>query len=339
MAVPEILMQEIDRRIARLMPEEERSAPLYGMMKYHLGWLDERLQPLKSNAGKRIRARLCLLSAEAIGASPEQALAPATAVELVHNFSLIHDDIQDGSHFRRHRRTVWDIWGEAQAINAGDGMLVLAQLALAEDPEAEPIKIVRGLRSMNRACQLLCEGQHLDMDYERRPIVSIEDYYQMIGRKTAALLETSCFLGALYAGAGEAALEAYSSFGRQLGLAFQIRDDYLGIWGDPSQTGKSAATDVASKKKSLPILYAMIDAGEPDRCRLREIMLSPEACADGEIAEVLGILDRCGAAAYTASEVSRISSGALEALASGRPQSGAGEQLSSLCRRMAVRTE
>jgi geranylgeranyl diphosphate synthase, type I len=339
MPLPDSLIEEIDRRIVRLMPVDGRSAPLYGMMKYHLGWLDEQLRPAHSNAGKRVRARLCLLCAGAVAGNPERAFAPATAVELLHNFSLIHDDIQDGSHYRRHRRTVWDIWGEAQAINAGDGMLVLSQLALAEDGEAAPAIVVRGLRALNRACQLLCEGQHLDLDYEQRSTVAVEDYYQMIGRKTAALLETSCFLGALYGGATEEQLVAYSLFGRQLGIAFQIRDDYLGIWGDPAQTGKSAATDVASKKKTLPLLYALGTAPEPDRTRLAEIMLSSGECPEDAIAEVLAILDRCGAASYAASEVKRISNEAIEALATARPRAEAGDELSALCRRMTIRTD
>lgn len=338
MTLPERLFQEIDARIARLMPEVGRPYPLYGMMQYHLGWVDENLQPARANPGKRIRARLCLLLCEAAGAPPERALAPATAVELVHNFSLIHDDIQDRSQYRRHRRTVWDIWGDAQAINAGDGMLVLAQLALAEDQETDPQLVVRGLRALNRASRLLCEGQFLDLDYENRPQVDLEDYYAMIERKTAALLEISCFLGALYGLADEAALGAYSRFGKHLGLAFQIRDDYLGIWGDPKETGKPSAADVASKKKTLPLLYALAVAPEPDRSRLETILSRPGNADEAETAEILAILHRCEAAAHTASEVARTSQIAVEALASARPEPAAHEELASLGRRLTLRT-
>ena len=337
MASLEQLIEEIDRRIARLMPEAGRPYPLYGMMKYHLGWVDQSLRPVLANSGKRIRARLCLLTCGAAGSPPEKALAAATAVELVHNFSLIHDDIQDRSQYRRHRRTVWDIWGEAQAINGGDGMLVLAQLALAEDEESDPRLVVRALRSLNQASRLLCEGQYLDLDYESRSSVSLEDYHAMIERKTAALLEASCFLGALYGQAPEPELEAYSRFGRYLGLAFQIQDDYLGIWGDPTTTGKPSAADVASKKKTLPLLYALSAALDRDQARLKEILEQPGAAIEAETVEILGILERCGAARYTVDEAARTSQIALQALASAHPDSPAGEELASLCRKLVIR--
>jgi len=332
------LMDEVDRRIVQLMPEAGRPSPLYGMMKYHLGWVDQSLRPVKASSGKRIRARLCLITCAAAGRPAERALAPATAVELVHNFSLIHDDIQDRSQFRRHRRTVWDIWGEAQAINGGDGMLVLAQLALAQDEDTDPKVVVRALRALNEASRLLCEGQYLDLEYETRPTIGLDDYFAMIERKTAALMEASCFLGALYGAADDVALAAYSRFGRYLGLAFQVQDDYLGIWGDPKTTGKPAAADVASKKKTLPLLYALSHADGRDRERLAAILGRPGPATDGEIAEVLGILKRCDAADFVASEVSRTSQMALDALASAAPLPAAGKELAAICRKLAVRT-
>lgn len=334
----ERLIDLIDQRTASLMPQAGLARPLYGMMEYHLGWVDEELHPARSNPGKRVRARLCLLACGAAGVSPERALAPATAVELIHNFSLIHDDIQDRSRYRRHRRTVWDIWGEAQAINAGDGMFVLAQLALAEDEETDPSLVVRALRALNSAARRLCEGQYLDLSYETRPDVGIDAYLAMIEGKTAALLEASCYLGALYGLADEAALEGYRGFGRYLGLAFQIQDDYLGIWGDPRETGKPAAADVASKKKTLPLLYALEHACAEDGTRLQEILSRPGEADEAETAEVMGILERCGAASYTASEVERTSELALDALAAARPEPAFGEQLQALCRKLVIRT-
>ncbi len=338
MPLDERLIDEIDARIARLMSQTGSPIPLYDMIRYHLGWLDESLRPARSNPGKRIRPRLCLLTCAATGTSPERAMAPATAVELVHNFSLVHDDIQDRSQYRRHRRTVWDVWGDAQAINAGDGLLVLAQLALAEDEETDPQRKVRALRALNNACRLLCEGQYLDLEYERRVAVTPEDYYAMIERKTGALLETSCFLGALYGLADEAALEAYSSFGRYLGLAFQVRDDYLGVWGDPEETGKPTADDVTSKKKALPLVYALKVASGPDQARLDTILSRPGPASAEEAAEILAILDRCGAADFTASEVVRNSQMALDALASVRPDPEVHEELATLCQELMVRT-
>lgn len=331
------LMEEIDGRIDRLMPESGAAAALYGMMQYHLGWVDEDLQPARADAGKRIRATLCLLACQAVGAPARQALAPATAVELVHNFSLIHDDIQDRSEYRRHRRTVWAIWGAAQAINAGDSMLSLAQLALLEDEGSDPRVVCRALRSINRSCMLLCEGQYLDLDFERRQSVTLVDYRAMIERKTGALITTSCYLGALYGGADDATLQTYSDFGAHVGRAFQIRDDYLGIWGDPEETGKSTASDLASKKKTLPLLYAVDAAGGEDRADLDAILSHPGPSTEAEIARLLGILDRCGAAGYAAEEARRATQAALETLDSLRPQPEAGEELASLCRRLSVR--
>ena len=225
------LITEVDNRIAALMPGTEDTVPFYGMLRYHLGWVDEQLRKVNADTGKRIRARLCLLACEAVGGDPGQALPAAVAVELVHNFSLIHDDIQDRSEYRRHRRTVWAVWGEPQAINAGDDMFVLAQLALVDGELDNPRVTVHAVRALNQACRMLCEGQYLDLDFERRPTITLQDYYGMIERKTAALLGASCQLGALYGGAGPSVVAALSSFGKQLGIAFQIRDDYLGIWG------------------------------------------------------------------------------------------------------------
>jgi geranylgeranyl diphosphate synthase type I len=335
----EQLIDRVDRGIDRLIPEAEPTAPFYGMLKYHLGWVDEHLRPSRSEAGKRIRARLCLLVCEAVGTPPEEALPPATAVELIHNFSLIHDDIQDRSELRRHRRTVWALWGEAQAINAGDSMFTLAQLALAEDRDHDPRVVVEGLRELNRTCRALCEGQYLDLHFERRPSVDLVEYFAMIQRKTAALLESCCYLGALYGGADDSLRRSYATFGRYLGLAFQIQDDYLGIWGDPARTGKPAASDIASKKKTFPLLWALGHAEGSDRARLEALLSAPGSADEAETASVLDILNRWGVADHTAAEVSRLSQMALDALASARPAPRPRAELSALCVLLLVRTK
>jgi geranylgeranyl diphosphate synthase, type I len=331
------LIAEVDNRIASLMPQVEETTPFYGMLSYHLGWVDEQLRPATAAAGKRVRARLCLLACEAVGAPPARAVPAAAAVELIHNFSLIHDDIQDRSEYRRHRRTVWAVWGEAQAINAGDDMFVLAQLALLNDESTDPSITVRGARALNQACRTLCEGQYLDLDFERRATISSSDYYAMIERKTAALLESSCHLGALYGGADKASIEALSEFGKQLGIAFQMQDDYLGIWGDPKETGKPAADDVASKKKTLPLLFALQMATTEDRSVLDSIFARPGLATSSEVDQVLGILDRCGAADHTAAEAARHTALALEALTSLRQETSAALELASICRKLAGR--
>lgn len=332
------LIGEIDSRIARLMPGTDETLPLYGMLKYHLGWVDEQLNTVRADSGKRVRARLCLLACEAVGGSAERAIPAAVAVELIHNFSLIHDDIQDRSEYRRHRRTVWAVWGEAQAINAGDDMFVLAQLALLEGGgQASPDVTVRAARALNHACRALCEGQFLDLDFERRPTIALSDYYAMIERKTAALLEAACHLGALYGGAGDAAISALSAFGRQLGIAFQIRDDYLGIWGRPEETGKPAADDVIAKKKTLPLLYALETATGADRALLEAIFSAPGTASRSEVEQVLGVLQRTGAAEHTEAEATRHSGLATEALASAGSENPARSQLAYLCNKLAGR--
>lgn len=333
-----LIIDGVNTQILRLIAGAEKPVALYDMMKYHLGWLDEGLRPASFHPGKRIRPRLCFLICAATGAAAERALAPATALELVHNFSLVHDDIQDRSHYRRHRRTVWDVWGDAQAINAGDGLLVLAQLALTEDEETDPQRKVRALRVLNTACRLLCEGQYLDLDYERRPSVSLEEYYFMIERKTGALLEASCLLGALYGLADEAAIAAYARFGKYLGLAFQVQDDYLGIWGDPGETGKPAADDIVSKKKALPLVHLLGATVGPDRARLEAILSRPGPATQEETAEILALMDRYETIQYTAAEVDRNTRLALDALASARPDLPWQEELASLCHKLTIRT-
>jgi geranylgeranyl diphosphate synthase type I len=239
---------------------DQRLAPFYGMMHYHLGWTDESLKATCSQAGgKRLRPILCLLACQAVGGEPHQALPAAAAVELIHNFSLLHDDIEDNSTTRRHRTTVWKIWGEPQAINAGDGMFALAHLALQRLSEKGlPYdRVLAAGQIFDQTCLALTEGQYLDMSFEDRLDVDVDQYLAMIRRKTAALLSCSTRLGALL-GSGDAGLATlYAHFGENLGLAFQIEDDILGIWGEEKVTGKPQAADIRQRKKSLPIVYAL----------------------------------------------------------------------------------
>ncbi len=275
---------------------DPRVALHYEMMAYHLGWRDEHLRPARANAGKRVRPMLCLLACEAVGGRVEDALPAAVAVELLHNFSLIHDDIEDNSPTRRHRPTVWKLWGVPQAINVGDAMFTLARRALHDLTDHHPARrVLAAFRLFDDACVALTEGQHLDMRFEHTLDVTVDDYLFMIQGKTAALLATSVALGALLGGADEAIQEKYHAFGKNLGLAFQIVDDILGIWGDEAVTGKSAASDILSKKKTLPVLYGL---NHPEvGPTLRDLYAGPPFTPE-DVARVLDLLEQASAREY-----------------------------------------
>ncbi len=281
---------------------DQRLDPFYGMMHYHLGWTDESFKATRSQTGgKRLRPLFCLLACQAVGGEPQQALPAAAAVELIHNFSLLHDDIEDNSPTRRHRTTVWKIWGEPQAINAGDGMFALAHLALQRLSEKDlpDDRVLAACWVFDQTCLALCEGQYLDMSFEDRLDVDVDRYLAMIRRKTAALLSCSTHLGALL-GSGDAGLATrYARFGENLGLAFQIEDDILGIWGEEKVTGKPQAGDIRQRKKSLPIVYALQqEASLPVfEQRVREVYRRKVIDEDA-IEVVLGSLQTLGARQY-----------------------------------------
>lgn len=292
-------------------------ATYYGMMHYHLGWVDEAFQPIQVVSGKHLRPMLCLLSCEAAGSDPLQALPAACAVELVHNFSLVHDDIQDGSHFRRGRRAVWDIWGVDHGINVGDALFVLARLALhrlgdrgVPSPRREAAALV-----LDKACLALCEGQFFDMTFEDRVQVDLDQYLWMIRHKTAALLAASAQLGAIVATDDPALSDCYNRFGEHLGTAFQIQDDILGAWGDEQITGKSAATDIRDKKKTLPVVYALNQSRDRDAARRLASIYAQEAPLDEEaIGKVLTILEQVSARRYADDMAEKYHRLALESL-------------------------
>ncbi len=273
---------------------DPRHAALFGMLHYHLGWADAEFNPCCTETGKRIRPVLCLMSCEACGGDWQQALPAAAAVELLHNFSLIHDDIEDGDRTRRGRPTVWALWGEAQAINAGDALFALAQLALLRLAErgvpASTTVVAQTL--FNRTCVALTGGQHLDLGFESRDSVTVADYLAMIEGKTAALVACACELGALVAIAPDAQRAHLRAFGRHLGLAFQMRDDILGVWGDPALTGKPAGADVARRKKSLPILHGL------EQSAALRALLAQETLAETDVRRATELLEESSSRAF-----------------------------------------
>ncbi len=256
--LPEI-ESELMRQVSRL--DEEHSLPFKEMLTYHLGWTGDGAG--EQATGKRIRPLLLLLTAASCGMDWKKALPAAAAVELVHNFSLVHDDIQDNSPKRRGRPTVWVKWGSPLAINVGDALFALSTLALTDLGHEFPHdRVLESIRILQQTCLDLTRGQYLDMSFEDRSDVKVEDYWLMVTGKTASLLSASCQIGATLGDADESTEEAYRSFGHFLGLAFQVQDDILGIWGDENVTGKSTASDLIERKKSLPVLVGLSKQGK-----------------------------------------------------------------------------
>ncbi len=244
-----------------LMPSINYGNPLlHDMLTYHLGWQDK--YDNNKTSGKRIRPLLTLLTCSTAGGDWQRALPVAAAVELVHNFSLIHDDIEDNSALRRGRLTVWKKWGIPQAINAGDAMFTLAHLhSIRLADLISPSVAILAAEILQNACLQLTQGQYLDLEFEKRDDVSIDDYWSMVEGKTAALISASTELGALSSLCDGLMRNAYRNFGRLLGLAFQVQDDFLGIWGNSLITGKSTQSDLLTRKKTLPVIYGLSKNG------------------------------------------------------------------------------
>jgi geranylgeranyl diphosphate synthase type I len=292
-----------DGQMRAVLNNRKRVGRLYDMMKYHLGWLDEDFRECRAPRGKSLRSTMCLLACEAVSGDLNQALPAAAAVELLHNFSLIHDDIEDGDVKRRHRDTLWKLWGVPQAINTGDAMDIVANLSLLElKGTVKPAMMIDIIGIFNETVIELCEGQYLDMDFQNRSDVSVDEYIAMVSGKTAALIEASTAIGAMVATEDRDVIARFGTFGRKIGIAFQIRDDILGIWGDPESTGKSAKNDIRNKKKSLPVLYAMEKSAHRDE--LKDIY-AKEKLTDGDIARVSDIFTEAGALEYTQVEAQR----------------------------------
>jgi geranylgeranyl diphosphate synthase type I len=275
------------------------SLPLYDMMRYHMGWVDQSGRTLEGTAGKRLRPVLCLLACHALGGEWRQVLPVAAAVELVHNFSLIHDDIQDSSTERRGRPTVWHIWGQPQAINVGDAMhaLALSSLLRLEDTGTAHSKMVRAARIMGEASLKLSEGQYRDISYESNLDIKVSDYLAMISGKTAALFSCSLEIGAIMATDNESDISRMKSFGHALGMTFQVHDDVISIWGDERTTGKSSASDIRMKKKTLPVVYGLETATGRDAERLWEIY-QKDILDPADVKDVMQILDKLDARGY-----------------------------------------
>jgi geranylgeranyl diphosphate synthase type I len=289
------LIADTEQEILRLLSERDApTAGLYDMVRYHLG-LDG-----SGSAGKRMRPLLGLLAYASIAGDYRPALPGAAAVELGHNFSLVHDDIEDGDRERRHRATLWALHGIPQAINAGDALFSLSRVALhrLSDLGFSDARVLRVMRLYDMTCVALCEGQYLDIwASEQAEPMSVELYFDMIGRKTAALIAASIEAGALLATDDEAVIARYRAFGWALGIAFQLNDDLLGIWGEQRQTGKEPS-DVARHKMTLPVIYAF-DHANPQECATLERVWRTDEPQDGLVAHAVALIERLGGRDYT----------------------------------------
>jgi geranylgeranyl diphosphate synthase type I len=312
--------------------------PLYAMMRYHLGWVDDSFRPTQAPGGKRVRPLFCLLSCEAVGGCWQTVLPVAAGLELIHNFSLIHDDVEDSSALRRHRPTVWAVWGVPQAINTGDAMFALARTAAhGLRDRGVPAEIVLAtLQRIEETSLALCEGQHLDIAFETQPNVTLGEYMQMVARKTAALLGCATETGALVGAGVNGPHAAFGEFGHELGLAFQIVDDILGIWGDPAVTGKPAADDIRNRKKTLPILHAVEVLRERGDGELAALLARPEL-GEANVAAAVAGLEATGAREQADRLAAEHTQRALCALERAAPASPAREALRSLALRLVSR--
>ena len=277
------------------------AAALFRMLGYHMGWVDEMGDPLDApiSQGKAVRPTLCLFACEALSEDWARALPAAAALEFIHNFSLIHDDIQDGDVERRHRPTVWSLWGQPHALVAGDALRSLADitaLGLTRRGVAEETAL-RASFLLTRAYLDMTTGQCLDLAFEERLEIGLEDYLAMISCKTGALIRCGMGIGALIASDEEETVQAFARCGSFLGLAFQVRDDVLGIWGDADATGKSVGNDIRRKKKSLPIVYAMEVSKDAARQKLVDTY-SKQSLDDQDVQDVLAVMDELNVANY-----------------------------------------
>ncbi|GAA2598634.1 family 2 encapsulin nanocompartment cargo protein polyprenyl transferase [Actinomadura fulvescens] len=293
---------------------------------YHFGWEDAEGRPTRSGGGKTIRPALALLAAEAVGGAAATAMPAALAVELAHNFSLLHDDVMDGDHTRRHRATAWRVFGTNAAILGGDAMLAFAFELLAAD--AHPA-CMRAVARLSRAVVQVVEGQSLDMEFERRTDVGLPECIDMAERKTAALLGASCALGATYGEGTSDQIERLRRFGERLGLAFQLVDDLLGIWGDPATTGKPVHSDLFNRKKSLPVVAALT-SGTPAGTELASLYHRSRPLTHDEAALAAGLIEVAGGRAWTIRRAEQALTEALTELDAATPVLQAGAELRAL---------
>ncbi|MEV4684719.1 polyprenyl synthetase family protein [Streptomyces kurssanovii] len=308
------------------LPEPERR-----IAGYHRGWHEADGSPLPSLAcaqggGKAVRPALVLLAARAVGGSAECAVPGAVAVELIHDFSLLHDDVIDGDPLRRHRPAAWTVYGTPAAVLAGDALLVGAMRTLAAVPAPSADAALQEVLAM---LGRLMAGQSQDVAFERLGRVGVGEYLDMAEGKTGALMGCACALGGVLAGAGRERVAGLRDFGRCLGVAFQCVDDLLGIWGTSARSGKPVGSDLAARKKSLPVVAALADEGPAGR-RLSALYERPEPLDEAGIALAAELVERAGGRERTEREVARQTTAAMRALSRAEPPADVYRQMQEL---------
>ncbi|MGB2896806.1 MAG: polyprenyl synthetase family protein [Anaerolineales bacterium] len=308
--------------------EDISAALLIRMVRHHLGWI----RP-EASRGKRLRPLMALLCCDAAGGHWQSALPAAGAIEWIHNFSLIHDDIEDRSETRRGRETVWKRWGIAQATNTGDALFALAHILTyeLETHGHDSATILSIQKQLDKACLHLTIGQHLDLKFEETDGVTEDEYLEMIEGKTAALIAASCEIGALAAHAEPSKVALYRRFGHNLGMSFQIYDDLLGIWGTPDVTGKPSGDDLRVRKKTLPIIFAINHSDD-----FHELWNSDEI-GDNRVTRMITALNRAKAREYAEEATRRWTDSALEALTLCEPTEPAASELATLTQKLLSR--
>ncbi len=322
---------ELERQVRAF--DTPGSRPFYEMLTYHMGWSGDpsgfRSGAVSSGGGKatgkRIRPLIVLLSVAGYSSKWLRATPAAAAVELIHNFSLVHDDIEDNSPTRRGRRTLWKMHGVPMAINAGDALFALANHAMLDARDSFPAQaVLAAADALHQACIALTRGQYLDMSYEKQRALTVDDYWPMVEGKTGALLGAAAKIGAILGDASGQAIASLSDFGRNLGLAFQVQDDILGIWGDEQATGKSAASDLVEGKNSLPVLHGLGHSAEfAKRWAAGPITLD-------ETPRLSQLLEDAGSYTYCQQEAVRVTALAMASLQAANPGGDAGAALREL---------
>ena len=316
----------------------QNGAHVYHMLRYYMGWVDVDGNACSATEGKALRPTLCLFACEAAGGHAGEAMPAAVALEFIHNFSLIHDDIQDRDRTRHGRETLWAVWGVPSALSAGNILRVIANMSLANLVEhgVEPDRALQVTELLTEAYLEMIEGQYLDISYEGRSDISIRDYMGMISRKTGALIRCSVNMGAMIGTRDLATIDAFRRCGRSLGYAFQVRDDFLGVWGDEGTTGKPVGADIRRKKNSLPVVYAMSQADGQDRRVLLEAY-GKDSLDDDDVSVVLDVMEHTGAKDYSETLARQHGDEALEALADVELSPGARAHIEELVHFLTVR--